>query len=95
MQVTDAKSRRNTTVPACFSLQKVRSLFSETQPLSIDFDKITIGAHPRKRQGRLGTAGLDQFKILEKMINEEDQTLVDVRISDQMVVIKDEHDLAG
>ena len=75
--------------------QKVRFLFSETQPLSIDFDKITTGAHPRKRQGRLGTAGQDQFKILGKMINEEDQTLVDLRISDQMVVIKDEHDLAG
>ena len=74
--------------------EKVGLILRKAQLLGIDLDQITTGAHPSEREGWLRAASQDQLESPRKVIDEVNKPLVDLWIGDQMVVVKDEHQLA-
>ena len=77
----------------CRSLRKrLGLLLGEAKLLCVDLGQLATGAEAGERERRLGTAREHKLEGLGKVLEKERETLVDLRIPDQVVVVEHEHD---
>ena len=67
----------------------------EAQVTRSDLDQFAPGSHPGQRERRIGAAGDHQPHVGRQVIQHEGHAGLDVRRSDDVVVVEDEDEVAG